>query len=110
MAFSALTHDQQAIIQQLDAMQRQMLRLARRVIALQRNAVTQYDATVKSLTDACGATDVVPVSTSLDGAVSVQVQEITALTEACRTLVSAWDTAAVRAEHARFIGGVNLDG
>lgn len=104
-----LTSAQSTQVSQTDLLARQMLLSARRTIALMRmfDLSAQQNATTLS---GMAAGDLLPTTTGLAGAVPVSQAQILALQSQCESLIAAWDTAAIRATHAEFVGPANIDG
>lgn len=111
MAFTDLTAFQQIQIMTLDAsLVRPALVAARKALAGMQMAVDQYNATGSAVLATLQQTDTINYTGGLNGAVPVTVAQLEAMITAFSQLLAAWNTDAVRQQHAVFVGGANLNG
>ena len=108
--FTALTSQQQASLQNNDMLVRDAVLKSRIAIAAMKIAALDYTTISQSISATLDAGQVVPPQTGLIGAIPVLPADVDALMTAFQSLITMWDTPTVRADHAQYVGAINIDG
>jgi len=109
-AFTALTEQQQAATKHTAQLVREALLSARNTVRLMRNATLDSDLAGGAALADLDSGEAVPNSSSLDGAQDVLASDVAAQVATMKQLLAVWDTADMRALHAKFVGARNIDG